>query len=123
MIRGEVLSLKERDFVAEAKVIGCSNTKILVRHILPNVMDTILVLLTLQVGWAINIEAALSFLGAGIPPPTPAWGLMVAGGKDFLASAWWIATLPGIAILITVICFNLLGDWMRDYFDPKLREI
>lgn len=123
VIRGEVLSLRERDFVAEARVIGCSTKTILVRHILPNVFPTLLILMTLQVGWAITLEAALSFLGAGIAPPAPAWGLMVASGKDYLVEAWWISFFPGLAIVILVLSFNLLADWMRDHFDPRLRQV
>ena len=123
VIRGEVLSLRERDFVAEARVIGCSTKTILLRHILPNVLPTLLILITLQVGWAIILEAALSFLGAGVPPPAPAWGLMVANGKDYLVEAWWLSFFPGLAIMLLVLSFNLLGDWMRDRFDPRLREI
>ena len=123
MIRGEVLSLRERDFIAEARIIGCSTKTIIIRHILPNTYSTILVLMTLQIGWAILLEAGLSFLGAGITPPTPAWGLMVASGKDYIIDAWWIPLIPGAAIMVLVICCNLLGDWLRDYFDPKLREI
>jgi peptide/nickel transport system permease protein len=123
VIRGEVLSLRERDFVAEARVIGCSTSTILTRHILPNVFATLMVLVSLQVGWAIILEAALSFLGAGIAPPAPAWGLMVASGKDYLVEAWWLSFFPGLAIMILVLSLNLLGDWLRDYLDPRLREI
>jgi len=123
IIRGELLSLRERDFIAQAQIIGCSTWTIVIRHILPNILPTILVLQTLHVGWAIVIESVLSFLGAGVPPPMPAWGLMVASGKDYMLEAWWIPLLPGLAITILVLCCNLLGDWMRDYFDPKLREL
>lgn len=123
IIRGEVLSLRERDFIAQARTIGCSTRTILIRHILPNIFPTIYVLQTLHIGWAIVLEASLSYLGAGIPPPMPAWGLMVASGKDYMIDAWWVPLLPGLAIAILVLCCNLLGDWMRDYFDPKLREI
>lgn len=123
IIRGEVLSLRERDFVAQARIIGGSNRTILIRHILPNVFPTLMVLITLQVGWAILLEASLSFLGAGIAPPAPAWGLMVANGKDYLTDAWWISFFPGLAIMILILTFNLLGDWLRDHFDPRLREM
>jgi len=123
IVRGEVLSLRERDFVAEARIIGCSTRTILTRHILPNVLPTLLVLITLQVGWAITLEAALSFLGAGIAPPAPAWGLMVANGKEYLIEAWWLSFFPGLAIMTLVLSFNLLGDWLRDHYDPRLREM
>ena len=95
----------------------------MLRHILPNIMNTAVVLFTLQLGTVILVEASLSFLGAGVPPPTPAWGTMVADGRDFTATAWWISFFPGIAILVTVLSFNLLGDWLRDRLDPKLRQL
>ncbi|MBV41114.1 MAG: ABC transporter permease [Alphaproteobacteria bacterium] len=123
VIRGEVLALKERDFIALAKVHGCSELRIMVTHILPNVMNTFMVLLTLNVGIVIVAEASLSFLGAGIPPPTPSWGLMVAEGRGKITSAWWLSLIPGIAITLVVLAFNLFGDWLRDRFDPKLRQL
>ena len=122
-IRGEALSLKEADFVQQARVTGCSTARIILRHLLPNVMNTILVLMTLQVGWAIVVESSLSFLGAGIPPPTPGWGLMVSNGREYIATAWWASLLPGAAIMITVLAFNTVGDWMRDRLDPRLRQL
>ncbi|MEO1016392.1 MAG: ABC transporter permease [Pseudomonadota bacterium] len=122
-VRGEVLSIRERDFVARARVAGNSHFRIIVRHILPNVANTIVVLATLQVGSVIILEAALSFLGLGIPRPTPAWGLMVADGRQLIVSAWWIAFFPGLAITLTVFSFNLLGDWLRDRLDPKLKQV
>lgn len=122
VLRGEVLSLRERNFVKLAQIAGCSTTRILLFHILPNVMNTLLVLLTLQLGWVIIVESSLSFLGAGIPPSTPAWGSMIAEGRTTLTRAWWAATMPGIALMLTVLSFNLLGDWLRDVFDPKLRQ-
>ena len=123
VIRSEVLSLKERDFVALARIAGASHLRIMVRHILPNIMNTTVVLFTLQFGTVILVEASLSFLGAGVPPPTPAWGTMVADGRDFTATAWWISFFPGVAILVTVLSFNLFGDWLRDRLDPKLRQL
>jgi peptide/nickel transport system permease protein len=90
---------------------------------LPNVTNTLLVLLTLQVGLVILVEASLSFLGAGIPPPTPSWGSLVADGKDYFNSAWWISLFPGLAIVLTVLSFNILGDWIRDKLDPNLRQL
>ena len=123
VVRGEVLAVKQRDFVSLARVHGCSPVRIMVTHILPNVMNTFMVLLTLYVGVVIVAEASLSFLGAGIPPPTPSWGLMVAEGRGKVASAWWISLIPGIAITLVVLAFNLFGDWLRDRLDPKLRQL
>ena len=123
VIRGEVLALKERDFIARAKVAGCSHLRILLFHLFPNTVNTLLVLLTLQVGWVIIVEASLSFLGAGIPPPTPAWGSMVSDGREYVDTAWWVSAIPGIAIMLTVVAFNLFGDWLRDTLDPKLRQV
>lgn len=122
-VRAEVLTLKEMDFVARARVAGSSNLRIIFRHILPNVFNTIIVLATLQVGNVILLEASLSFLGAGIPPPDPAWGVMVAEGRDFIVTSWWLSVIPGLAIMFTVLSMNLLGDWLRDYLDPKLRQL
>lgn len=123
VIRGEVLSLRERDFIAQARIAGCSPARIIVVHLFPNVLNTLVVLLSLQVGWVIIVEASLSFLGAGIPPPTPTWGSMIAEGRDYIATAWWISFFPGLAILATVLSFNLFGDWLRDALDPKLRQL
>lgn len=123
VIRGETLSLKERDFIARARVAGCSHLRILLFHLFPNTVNTLLVLLTLQVGWVIIVEASLSFLGAGIPPPTPAWGSMVSDGREYVDTAWWVSAMPGVAIMLTVIAFNLFGDWLRDTLDPKLRQV
>ena len=123
VVRAEVLSIKERDYVALSRVAGASAPRILIRHILPGVFSTVLVVATLQTGGLILAEAFLSFIGAGIPPPSPAWGLMVAHGRDYLQAAWWPATLPGIAILITVMALNFFGDWLRDKLDPRLRQI
>jgi peptide/nickel transport system permease protein len=122
-VRGEVLSVKERDFVAQARIAGCSHVRIMFGHILPNVVNTLIVLATLQVGYVILLEGTLSFLGVGIPPPTPAWGLMVATGRALIVSAWWVSFFPGLAILLTVLTLNLLGDWLRDRLDPKLRQV
>ncbi|MYB84043.1 MAG: ABC transporter permease [Chloroflexi bacterium] len=122
-VRAEVLTLKEMDFVARARVAGASNLRIIFRHILPNVFNTIIVLATLQVGNVILLEASLSFLGAGIPPPNPAWGVMVAEGRDFIVTSWWLSVIPGLAIMFTVLSMNLLGDWLRDYLDPRLRQL
>lgn len=123
VIRGEVLSLMERDFIAQARIAGCSAWRIITRHLFPNTLNTLVVLLTLQVGYVIIVEASLSFLGAGIPPPTPAWGSMIAEGRDYITSAWWVSLFPGLAILLVVLAFNLFGDWLRDTLDPKLRQV
>ena len=123
LVRGEVLQLKTLDYVALAKVAGASIPRILFVHIFPGVINTLIVLATLQVGFVILVESTLSFLGAGVPPPTPAWGSMVAEGRDFLAGAWWISTMPGVAILLTVMSLNLFGDWLRDTLDPRLRQL
>ena len=122
VIRGEVLAVKELDFVAQARVNGCSDLRIIMVHILPNVANTFMVLLSLNIGWVITVEASLSFLGAGIPPPTPSWGAMIAEGQQYISSAWWISIVPGLAITLEVLAFNLFGDWLRDFLDPKLRE-
>lgn len=123
IVRGEVLSIRERDFVAQARTIGCSGWTIMIRHLLPNVVNTVVVIVTLRVGLFIILESSLSFLGVGIPPPTPSWGNMVSDGRQYMASAWWISFMPAMAILLLVLCFNLFGDWLRDHLDPKLRQI
>jgi peptide/nickel transport system permease protein len=122
IVRAEVLAVKGRDFVALARVHGCSHLRIMAVHILPNVMNTFMVLLTLHIGFVILVEASLSFLGAGIPPPTPSWGQMVADGRGHVASAWWLSFPPGAAIMLVVLAFNLFGDWLRDWLDPRLRQ-
>jgi peptide/nickel transport system permease protein len=121
-VRGETLGIKEQDFVALAVVAGRSSSWIISRHIFPNVVPTLLVISTLQVGYVILLEGTLSFLGVGVPPPNPAWGLMIADGRGFLATAWWITLFPGLAMLLTVLAVNLMGDWLRDHLDPKLRQ-
>jgi len=124
VIRGEVLSVRERDFVRLAVVAGCSKWKIMARHILPNVINSAIVLATLQLGQVIIAEAALSFLGVGVPPPQPAWGLMLADGKKgLMAGYWWLTVLPGSCIMLMVLSANLLGDWLRVKFDPQLRQL
>lgn len=122
IVRGEVLSLKERDFVALARVAGCGTLTLFRRHFLPNLLNTLLVLATLQVGQVILFEAALSFLGLGIQTPDVSWGLMLADARSYLANGWWGITLPGVAIMLTCLAANLLGDWMRDTFDPARRQ-
>jgi peptide/nickel transport system permease protein len=122
-VRGEVLQLKTMDYVALAKVAGASTPRILFIHIFPGVINTLIILATLEVGIVILLESTLSFLGAGVPPPTPAWGSMVSDGRDRLAVAWWISTMPGLAIMFTVLSMNLFGDWLRDRLDPRLRQL
>lgn len=123
VIRGEVLAVKQRDFVALAKVRGCSTPRIMLTHILPNVLNTFMVLVTLNIGVVIIAEASLSFLGAGVPPPTPTWGLMISEGRGRIADAWWVSLIPGIAITLLVLSVNLFGDWLRDRLDPRLRQL
>jgi peptide/nickel transport system permease protein len=124
VIRSEVLSLKERDFVRLAIVAGCSKRTIMKRHILPNVLNSAIVLGTLMLGVVVVTEAALSFLGVGVPPPKPAWGLMLADGKKgLMAGYWWLTVLPGCSIMLMVLSANLLGDWLRVKLDPQLRQL
>ena len=123
LVRGEVLSWKEREFVNYARATGASPLRIVVIHLLPNITNSIVVLATLQVGFAIVVEASLSFLGAGIPPPAPSWGGMIASGRAYLETAWWLVTFPALAVALTVLSFNLFGDWLRDTLDPTLRQL
>jgi peptide/nickel transport system permease protein len=123
IVRGHVLSIKRSDYILLARVAGASHIRIMLRHVLPGVINTAVVVATLNVGGLILAEATLSFLGAGIPPPTPAWGVMVANGRDYLDTAWWGSLFPGLAIALTVMSLNFLGDWMRDHFDPRLRQL
>ena len=123
-VRGEVLQLKHMDYVSLAKVSGASTARILFIHIFPGTINTLIVVATLQVGIVILLESTLSFLGAGVPPPTPAWGSMVADGRDKLAGGvWWISTFPGVAIMLTVMSLYWFGDWLRDVLDPRLRQL
>ncbi|PTM59055.1 peptide/nickel transport system permease protein [Desmospora activa DSM 45169] len=121
VIRGEVLSIKERDFVRAAKSIGSSHTRIMGIHILPNILSSFIVISTLSVATTIIMEASLSFLGLGIQPPTVSWGGMLSDGRQYLATSWWVATFPGIAITITVLGIIFLGDWLRDMLDPRMK--
>ena len=123
LVRAETLGIKERDFIARARVAGASHVRIMVKYIFPNVVNSLVVLATLQVGYVILLESALSFLGAGLPRPTPAWGLMIADGRELIVTAWWVSMFPGLAIMLTVLALNLLGDWLRDHLDPKLRNV
>jgi peptide/nickel transport system permease protein len=124
VIRGEVLSLKERDFVRLAVVAGCSRTRIMCTHILPNIANSAIVMATLQFGVVIIAEATLSFLGVGVAPPKPAWGLMLFEGKSGLMTGfWWLSIFPGVCIMLVVLAANLLGDWFRVWSDPQLRQL
>jgi peptide/nickel transport system permease protein len=121
VVRGCVLSARENAYVEAARVVGCGGLRISVRHILPNVFAPALVLATVYVGSAILTAASLSYLGMGAQPPTPEWGLMLSKGRDYLRTAWWISTFPGLAIMLTVLAINMLGDGLRDALDPRLR--
>jgi peptide/nickel transport system permease protein len=123
VIRGEVLHVKEQGFVAQARVAGASGFRIMFYHIFPNIRHTMLVMLTLQVGFIIVMEASLSFLGAGIPPPTPVWGSLIAKGREYITMAWWIPFFPGLCLALVCLSFNMLGDWLREILDPKLRQV
>lgn len=123
LTRGEVLSIRERDWVTQARINGCSDVRIIFRHVAPHVLNTWVVVLTLQMGFIILFEAGLSFLGAGVPPPTPTWGRMVSDGRDVVSEAWWVPIMPGLAIALLVLSFNMLGDWLREVLDPKLRQV
>ncbi len=122
MIRGDVLTVKGYDFVTLARITGVRAPVILWRHIFPNVANTLMVITSLMVGQIILLEAALSFLGLGLSPGAPAWGIMVAEGQEVILDVWWLSLLPGIAITVVVLAFNFFGDWLRDYLDPKLRR-
>lgn len=119
VVRGETLVLRERGFVALARVANCSDARILVRHILPNLLPTVIVLTTLQAGFALLIEAAITFIGLGIQPPATTWGLLISEGRPYMTTAWWIPAFAGLAITITVLGTNLLGDWLQEKFDPR----
>jgi peptide/nickel transport system permease protein len=122
-VRGEVLALREREFVKLAEINGIGKSRIIFRHLVPNVMNTVMVLFSLQVGVAVIVEASLSFLGVGVPPPEPSWGLMMAQARDGLMEGkWWLAVFPGICITMLVLSANMLGDWMRVHLDPQLRN-
>jgi peptide/nickel transport system permease protein len=122
MARGETLRVKTMDFIDLARTAGSSAPSILLRHVLPNILGPMVVLATLQVGTVIVLEASLSFLGVGVPPPTPSWGSMISDGRAFIASAWWVSVFPGVAILLTVMSANLLGDALADWISPVRRR-
>ena len=122
-VRGDVLGQRAREYITAAISIGCDATRVMFRHLLPNVLATVMVIATLQTGGFILLVASLSFLGVGIPKPTSAWGVMIADGREFLLMASWVAVVPGVAISLLIISLNLMGDWMRDTFDPRLRGL
>ena len=123
VIRGTVLSVKEVEYITGAKASGCSTFRVLFMHVLPNVLSPAIVIATLYLGRMIIIEAALSFLGVGVPPPTPTWGGMLSHGREYIDTAWWIAFFPGMILMLTVLSVNLLGDWLRDTLDPKMKRL
>jgi peptide/nickel transport system permease protein len=121
--RGETLSLRAREFILAAQTVGVSKTRILLLHILPNILPVAIVVASFAVAQVIIAEASLSFLGIGVPPPTPTWGNMLAEGRDYVTTAWWLPTFPGVALMITLLGINLLGDWLRDVLDPRLKNL
>ncbi|CAA9211142.1 MAG: Dipeptide transport system permease protein DppC, partial [uncultured Chloroflexia bacterium] len=121
VVRGEVLAMKERDYVLAARVLGVRSLRIALRHILPNIGASVIVLTTLNVGTTIIAETSLSFLGLGVDSRTVTWGVMLADGREHVATSWWLATFPGVAITITVLGIIFLGDWLRDVLDPKMK--
>jgi len=123
VIRGQTLQLKEMDYIALARVAGASSLRVMFRHLFPGIVNTAVVIATLRVGQLIMAEATLSFLGAGIPPPTPAWGVMVGEARAYLEEAWWTSVFPGLCIFLTVMALNFMGDWLRDRLDPRLRQL
>jgi peptide/nickel transport system permease protein len=123
VVRAEVLSLREKEFITSVKALGGSNGRIIFRHLFPNVIPPIIVIVTLEMARMIIMEAALSFLGLGIQPPTPTWGGMLADGRVYLITSWWLATFPGLVIMLVVLGINLLGNWLRDMLDPRLTQL
>ena len=121
IVRADVLSIREREFVSGARARGNRSMRLLLRHVLPNALTPIIVVATLELAFMIIYESALSFLGLGVQPPTPTWGWMLSDGRNYVATAWWLATFPGLAIMLTVLAVNLLGDWLRDTLDPRLK--
>ena len=120
VVRGSVLSIREKDYINGARAAGASELRIITKYLLPNVVTPVIVVSTLYVGRMILIESSLSFLGIGVPPPTPTWGGILGDGRGYIDTSWWIAFFPGLAIMVTVLSVNLLGDWLRDYLDPKI---
>jgi peptide/nickel transport system permease protein len=123
VVRSEVLSIRRREFVEAARVVGNTDLRLMFRHVLPNVAASVIVISTLEVAQMIIAEASLSFLGLGVQPPTPTWGGMIAEGRTYIGTRWWLSTIPGLMILLTVLALNLFGDWLRDVLDPTLRRL
>jgi len=123
VVRAEVLSLREKEFITSVRALGGSNGRIIFKHLFPNVVPPIIVIVTLEMARMIIMEAALSFLGLGIQPPTPTWGGMLADGRVYLVTSWWLATFPGLVIMLVVLGINLLGNWLRDMLDPRLTQL
>ncbi len=123
IVRGEVLSVRENEYVLAATALGAGHLRMMVAHILPNVMASVIVMASTRLGGVIIIEASLSFLGLGIQPPTPTWGNLIADGRDLLYTAWWVSTFPGVMLSLAVIGINIIGDWLRDTLDPRLRGV
>jgi peptide/nickel transport system permease protein len=121
VVRGQTLSLRETEFIHSARGLGCPDWWILGRHVFPNVVSSALVIMTTEIGRLIVLESTLSFLGLGVPPPTPSWGMALADGKEYLITGWWMATFPGLAIMLVVLSMNILGDGVRDLLEPRLR--
>lgn len=122
VVRGAALALREREFLEAARAVGCSHLRVMHRYILPNIMGTVLVLGTFALATFVIAESALSYLGLGVQPPTPTWGGMLSDGYLYLRTAWWITTFPGLVLMLTVLSINVIGDWARDVFDPRLRN-
>jgi len=122
VVRSEVLSLREREFITAARAVGASSARVIRCHIAPNIAASVIVIASLEVARMIISEAGLSFLGLGVPPSTPSWGSIIADGRNYLTTAWWIATFPGLAVVVTVLGINLCGDWLRDALDPRLHR-
>jgi peptide/nickel transport system permease protein len=121
VVRAQTLSWREKEFVEAARCMGASSTRIMLRHILPNVYASLIVIASFAMANNVLAEASLSFLGLGAPPSVPSWGAMLAGARDYLQDAWWLATFPGVALMLTILSINVVGDWLRDYLDPRLR--
>jgi peptide/nickel transport system permease protein len=122
VVRGETMSVSGRDYVLAARAVGASHGRMIVRHVLPNVVSPVIVIATFAVAQLIVAEASLSFLGVGVQPPTPTWGGMLADARGYLRTAWWMATFPGLAIMLTVLAVNFIGDWVRDVLDPRISD-
>ncbi len=121
MIHAQVLSIKEREFVKSSHTIGCTKLRVVLKHIMPNVIDSAIILATMEMGTSILAEASLTFLGLGVPPSIPTWGNMIATGRQYIFTSWWLTTIPGLAIFFVCLSINFVGDWLRDIRDPRLR--